>query len=147
MKRIFLVAIVINVFVWAGAARYTRSDTGVVTDSGTGLQWQDNYSDNGGNVKLAKWIDAIAYCESLSLNGESWRLPNRKELLSIVNYNRSNPSIDTSVFAHTVTLDYLSSTAYPGITDYARTVNFKYGDSSLSAKSSTNFVRCVRGGQ
>ena len=124
-------------------ADFSRSN-GVVTDNTTGLQWQDDYSDNGGDIKSAKWTDAIAYCEDLTLGGHSdWRLPNKKELLSIVDYGRYNPSIDT-VFTHTTSNDYWSSTTHAFYTDSAWIVNFGYGYTNYNNKSNSNYVRCVR---
>jgi len=41
------------------------------------------------------WCDALAYCENLDFAGhDDWRLPNVRELQSIVDYGRFNPSID-----------------------------------------------------
>jgi len=58
---------------------------GTVTDHATGLLWQR--SDSGAG---SSWQDALAYCEGLELAGRSdWRLPNAKELQSIVDYSRS----------------------------------------------------------
>ena len=59
----------------------------VVTDSTTGLMWQKNY----GTKTL--WEQALYYCEHLVYAGYSdWRLPNRNELLSLVDYNKSSPA-------------------------------------------------------
>ncbi len=144
MKRILLITIALSVWMWADAVRYTRSDAGIVTDNKTGLQWQDDYSDNGGDIKYAKWTDAIAYCEDLTLGGHSdWRLPNKKELLSIVDYGRYNPSIDT-VFTHTTSDYYWGSTAPASGTGSAWIVYFSYGYTSHYDKSYDYYVRCVR---
>ncbi|MCF6204502.1 MAG: DUF1566 domain-containing protein [Methylococcaceae bacterium] len=72
-------------------ADFTRND-GVVTDNNTGFQWQDDYSDNNGVIKKASWMEAIDYCNSLSLNGEGWRLPNMNEVLSLVDDTKYMPS-------------------------------------------------------
>ena len=124
-------------------ADFSRSN-GVVTDNTTGLQWQNDYSDNGGDIKYAKWTDAIAYCEDLTLGGHSdWRLPNKKELLSIVDYGGYNSSIDT-VFTHTSSGYYWSSTTHASFTGYAWIVGFNYGYTSHGVKSVDRYVRCVR---
>ena len=116
---------------------------GVVTDSTTTLQWQDDYSDNGGSVKQATWIEAIEYCERLSLDGGGWKLPNKKELLSIVDYSRVEPSIN-SIFSHTTPDDYWSSTSHASSTSNAWIVSFFMGDTDDIDKTSSYSVRCVR---
>jgi hypothetical protein len=56
-----------------------------VTDLATGLMWQKADSGVGLN-----WQEALTYCESLDTAGyNDWRLPNVKELQSIVDYGRS----------------------------------------------------------
>ena len=58
---------------------------GTVTDLATGLVWQQ--SDSGAGMS---WEEALAYAEDLELAGsDDWRLPNAKELQSIVDYGRS----------------------------------------------------------
>jgi hypothetical protein len=58
---------------------------GTVTDQATGLMWQQ--ADSGATYN---WDGALAYCNDLSLAGhDDWRLPNAKELQSIVDYGRA----------------------------------------------------------
>lgn len=58
---------------------------GTITDTATGLVWQQDDSIDG-----MIWEDALAYAETLELAGhDDWRLPNAKELQSIVDYTRS----------------------------------------------------------
>jgi hypothetical protein len=78
-----------------GINNFMDNGDGTVTDSATGLMWQK--ADDG---ILRNWENALLYCENLSLADHSdWRLPNAKELQSIVDYNRSpdftnSPAID-----------------------------------------------------
>ena len=85
-------------------ARYVRGNTdyghnhfvdngdGTVTDDATGLTWQQD--DAGSSLS---WQDALAYCESLDLAaGDDWRLPNAKELHTIVDYSRSPETSGTA---------------------------------------------------
>lgn len=140
MRAILLLMIGLSISLLADFSR----SSGVVTDNKTGLQWQDDYSENGGDIKHAKWTDAIAYCEDLTLGGHSdWRLPNKKELLSIVDYGRHNPSIDT-VFTHTSSNDYWSSTTHADYTDGAWVVYFRNGNTGGYYKSRDHYIRCVR---
>ena len=123
-------------------ADFTRTN-GVVTDNTTNLQWQDDVA------SVSKtWSQAITYCETLSLDGRSdWRLPNKNELLSIVDYTKSNPAID-STFVNIITSNsYWSSTTYSSHTNYAWSIDFYYGDTYGTYKGTSKYVRCVRGGQ
>jgi len=123
-------------------ADFTKSN-GVVTDSKTTLQWQDDYSDNGNSIKQATWTAAIDYCEGLSLDGGGWRLANKKELLSIVDYGRYDPSIDT-VFTDTTSDYYWSSTTRADGAHSAWIVHFDNGNTRGNSKSNSYYVRCVR---
>ncbi len=68
-----------------------------VTDRVTGLQWQQLV-----DADRRKWEGSMEYCHNLELAGKSdWRLPNVKELISIVNYNKTSPSIDAEFFPDT----------------------------------------------
>lgn len=132
-------------------SNFSRNDlTDIVTDSTSGLQWQDDSDINTGN-----WIEAINYCENtLELGGYTdWRLPNKNELLSIVDYTQFNPSIDP-IFQNTQhyhSMYYWSSTTYIDDEEYAWIVSFYigYSDEIYDADKSDdlNYMRCVRGGQ
>jgi len=67
-----------------------------ITDSATGLMWQQTDSKKGMN-----WEDALKYAESLELAGhDDWRLPNAKELQSIVDYTRSIQTTGSAAINH-----------------------------------------------
>ncbi len=120
--------------------------TDIVTDSATGLQWQD---DSAAEITKVSWADAIGYCENtLTLGGHNdWRLPNRNELFSIVDYPNW-PAIDTSVFLYNYLGCYWSSTTMAKYIDKAWTVDFRIGGLWGKIKyDNENYVRCVRGGQ
>lgn len=68
-----------------GANSFINNGDGTITDQATGLMWQQGDSGMGYN-----WQQALAYAEDLSLaDHHDWRLPNAKELQSIVDYTRS----------------------------------------------------------
>ena len=121
---------------------------GVVTDSVTQLEWQDDYSDNGGDIKETAWKNAIVYCESLTLNGQSdWRLPNINELSSLVDDGKYNPSIN-SIFELTSSNYYWSATTVANSSNDAWIVNFDSGSVYYdSLKGYNYYVRCVRAGE
>jgi len=127
-----------------------NNETEIVIDSVMNLEWQDDEI-----VKTIKrtWIGAIDYCENtLTLGGhDDWRLPNKKELFSIVDYSTDNPAMDISSSGfqnYTLDRDYWSSTTSAYYTGYACNMDFGYGSSGcMSGKSNEVYVRCVRGGQ
>jgi hypothetical protein len=62
-----------------------------ISDKATGLMWQKSDSRKGMN-----WQEALHYAENFTLNGyDDWRLPNAKELQSIVDYTRSPQTTDS----------------------------------------------------
>ena len=142
-KKILLVLLSVSSMLLADIS---KSSADIVTDHATGLQWQDDYSDNGGTIKFTNWKDAIKYCNELPLDGGGWRLPNKDELLSIVNYAKSNPAI-SDTFQYTISNAYWTSSPYANTTSYAWNVNFCYGHSCSNAKSVNYYVRCVRSEQ
>lgn len=68
-----------------GLNQFANQYNGTIKDAATGLIWQRKDSE-----KAMDWPSALAYCESLELAGKTnWRLPNAKELQSIVDYHRA----------------------------------------------------------
>ncbi|MFH0997563.1 MAG: DUF1566 domain-containing protein [Pseudomonadota bacterium] len=121
--------------------RYVVNDS-TVTDTFTGLIWQQNPSD-----KTMTWEEALAYCKGLSLAGNTdWRLPDINELNSLVDYNRYIPSIKPANFSIDSNARYWSSTSLAYETDKAWHVSFDYGILS-DAKSTKLNVHAVREGQ
>jgi len=138
MKKIFMALIAIGTL---ANAEFTKVGN-VVTDSTTGLAWQDDAV--GSQIS---WQDAIDYCEALSLDTyEDWRLPNINELKSIVDQTKNNPAI-VDGFVNTQFSLYWSSTTVLGYEDYAWGVYFDDGVNYYDDKSYSNYVRCVRAGQ
>lgn len=116
----------------------------VVTDTVTKLIWQDNEE---AKIVVKNWADANSYCKNLTL-GEygGWRLPTRKELLSIVDYTTHSPAIQKGFkYGGGGLLDgYWSSSFYLVDNDYVWSVDFAEGSISAKHKTDTNPVRCVR---
>jgi hypothetical protein len=95
------------------AMSYTYNGDGTVTDDVTGLVWQQD-----GAYMASSWSDAISYCNSLALDGGGWRLPNYRELTSVVDLGRRNPSINP-IFTHMSNAYYWTSSTYLEDTSYA----------------------------
>jgi len=122
------------------AGRFTDNGDGTVTDNRTGLMWQKKTA-----LGTYMWQEALKYCENLSLAGhDDWRLPNVRELQSIVDYGRRNPSIDPVFGA--VSSFYWSSSTYVHYPPYAWIVSFHYGYVGGHDKTFGHYVRAVRRG-
>jgi hypothetical protein len=127
---------------------FTDNSDSTVTDTKTGLIWQQT------TASQRNWESSLSYCESLTLGSKSdWRLPNIKELGSIVDVSEYNPAIDETAFPDTESSDYWSSTTWRTSTTWAWRVDFNGGiayqrnKSEDSASQTANkYVRCVRGG-
>ncbi len=64
---------------------------GTITDRSTGLVWM--MADSG---EAMSWEDSLKFAENLNHAGkDDWRIPNAKELLSIVDYTRSPDTSDS----------------------------------------------------
>ncbi|MFH1279432.1 MAG: DUF1566 domain-containing protein [Candidatus Eisenbacteria bacterium] len=115
-----------------------------VIDNNTGLEWtQISFPD-------MSWQEALQFCDTLNWGGkDDWRLPNVKELQSIVDYGRFNPPIDP-IFICPADLFWTSTTAslwvLDGRTAYAAdAVGFGAGHLGQRSKWEENCVRPVRG--
>jgi hypothetical protein len=150
----------------AEPARFGRTEPvagqAVVADAVTGLLWQGCAAGQegagcAGEADFLDWTSGLAYCEGLSWGGhEDWRLPNVKELRSIVDNRRAAPpTIDVAAFPNTPwgreteqQGSFWSSTTITwtlGVYAWARYVNFLWGMSHFYEKSEGRRVRCVRG--
>ena len=117
----------------------------VVTDSATGFMWNKDY------VFKGEWKQALNYCENLVYAGYSdWRLPNKNEILSLIDYGKYNPASDfPGIIGESTDSFYLfSSTSFLGFKN-VETVFAVDGKWKSDNKAETNYyrnrnVRCVR---
>lgn len=114
-----------------GTNDFIDNGDGTITDQATGLMWQKNDNDQG-----VVWEDALEYAENLELAEYSdWRLPNAKELQSIVDYSRC-PDITDSAAIDTI-FEISSITNEGGQKDYpffwTSTTHIKYPDEGQAA--------------
>ena len=89
-------------------SRYIVHGDGTVTDTATSLMWRQCAGDGvydaaiktcSGGLSSVRWHGAIDITNSYSDGTYSdWRLPNIKELESIIAYNRSAPTVNTNIF-------------------------------------------------
>jgi len=135
--------------------RFTDHGDGTVTDNLTGLVWlEDARCDNE-----KTWNNAIDFCKNLNtgecglLDGSSegeWRLPNVRELQSLIDYSEGNDSFAALPSGHPfddVLEDdfWISTTEENPIGDtFAWKVDFTHGATKPEAKTNTFHVWPVR---
>ncbi len=78
-----------------GVNLFQNNNDGTISDLATGLMWQQ--TDNGSGMD---WEHALAYAQTQNnanyLGHNDWRLPNSKELQSLVDYTRSPYATNTA---------------------------------------------------
>lgn len=76
-----------------GENQFTDNGDDTISDLATGLTWMA--SDSGAPMS---WEEALAWAENLEYGGyDDWRLPNAKELQSLVDYSRApDPTLPTA---------------------------------------------------
>ena len=142
LKKIMMTALLFWMSISPAMAGFVANGDGTVSDTVTGLMWSQ---DTLGGMD---WASAMAHCETLVFAGyNDWRLPNRNELQSLVDYSIYYPSIDATFFPDTVSSGYWSSTTNASNSDHAWLVNFGNGSVGSSHKSTSYYARGVRRGQ
>jgi len=154
--------------------RFANNGDGTVTDKLTGLIWLQNA--NCAETEL-DWVTAFTYVAELNTSGTmdgnncgdtsnsgsfqtDWRLPNSKELFSLVNAEYEAPALsnaagtgqwaeDDAFSADIEDGEYWSSTTAAGEPDRAWGVSFSEGFLSYLVKTNDTdrFAWAVRGGQ
>jgi hypothetical protein len=80
-----------------GKNSFINNGDGTVSDLATGMMWMKQDSAKG-----LDWENALAYAENLEYAGyDDWKLPNIKELQSIVDYSGVYPAINPTFFETT----------------------------------------------
>jgi hypothetical protein len=158
----------------AGAAlSYVDNGDGTITDVNTGLMWEKKSDDGGLHDKddpyywsgdgsqetIWNWLDDVnAEGGSGFADHSDWRIPNVKELQSIIDYERSNPSVDPVFYlgcapgctvttcSCTASSFYWSVTSFAYFPGFAWFVFFGYGYVLGFGKDGYGHVRAVRGG-
>jgi len=139
----------------------TISGDHVVTDLKTGLMWKQcsegltGASCSNGSLQSLNWEQSLHLAQSTSFAGSSnWRVPNQRELISIIARNCIEPSLNETIFPMTSQNHYWSSSpvvtlcgAGPGcdeIDNLTWGINLHDGLERALYRESTNNVRLVR---
>ncbi len=148
----------------ADKPEFIDNNDGTITHTSSGLVWQkcsvgqtwQTGSDFEGLTNLCSGAATTqTYDAALKLTSDfagqtDWRVPNIRELLSLVDFDKANPAINKTLFPKTPTdVWFWSASVYASNPDYAWFVGFNGGfDSGNSYGKSSKFaVRLVRGGQ
>ncbi len=123
---------------------------GTITDITRGIMWEQTTSGP------MNWESALSRHNGLSYAGyNDWRLPSIHELAALIDHKHPNPAIDSDLFPGTsASAIYWTSTSKSFLetpeTDNNTASWVAYFDGGLLSgleKSTTNYVRAVRGGQ
>lgn len=146
---------------------FTRISNECVKDNHTGLYWELKTEDGGMRDKnnLYTWHNPDAntnggdegsldesstsrYVEQINSTGlcgfTDWRLPNKEELRSIVDYSANNPTIDTGTFPDYTPNFYWTATPIASDNQRAWVIYFGDGFNSSQSKFSSHHIRLVR---
>jgi Protein of unknown function (DUF1566) len=115
----------------------------VVVDRVTGLVWQRDVGPASTGA-----VDGQRRCAELGAQGYAgftdWRLPSRIELVSIIDFTRTFPAVDSSAFPDTPSDHFWTSSSVTAAGGYAWCIAFDLGDTFSAPGTDMARVRCVR---
>ena len=136
----------------SAVTRYLNNNDGTITDSTTNLIWMRcsvgqiwDGTTCSGIPGGYDWPHARDLTLELADHND-WRLPNIRELQTILDRNRYSPAVDLIAFPNTAASGFWSASASADGSS-AWNVDFNYGDVYYSGKHYTFQVRLVRGRQ
>lgn len=140
-------------------ADFTDNTDGTVTHTKTGLTWMRcslGQTWNGATCTGASgytWQNALAAAKNTTFpagGSTDWRLPNDKELESIVEQSCDSPAVNATIFPNSMSDWYWRDTSNAADSSGAWSVYFgngNNGDFAIQYKTYSLYVRLVRGGQ
>lgn len=135
--------------------RFVVHNNATVTDTTTGLQWKrcaegyrwenNTCSEDAQATKTYSWGEALTSTTNQEFAGfDDWRMPNKIELASIVEYSCFEPAINSSVFPGTPASGFWSNTPNHFNIRFAWAINFAQGEHTTTAKTNLFALRMVR---
>lgn len=152
------------------ALAYTDNGNGTITDDKTGLVWEkldDANLDGDAGIhdkdRTYSWINTqekVATFNAFSFGGHSdWRVPNIRELQSLLNFGRAEPAIatifdddctpgckSTDCSCTSSSTSYWTSTPYHDVPSHSWAVYFLDGQITAQNRTVAFHVRLVAGG-
>lgn len=135
------------------AQKYVLLDNGQeVLDTQTSLIWRrcvEGMRWNGksceGHAFGGMLVESLERAQmQAKLTGKNWRLPNIKELASLVDFSQQNLAIDTNIFPNTPNDQFWSSSPYAMDAFYGWVTHFYYGSNYYTYLEDTGMMRLVR---
>ena len=122
-----------------GQQETIESPSETFMDTSTGLIWQRN-----GDSHKRSWELAEQYCRKLNYgNFSNWRLPEKLELKSILDYSRKSPAINSNNFPDTHGAYYWTTTVDSTNSGKYWRVNFRNATDGTGNTNNRYYVRCV----
>jgi hypothetical protein len=143
-----------NITPTAPSMRYQQNKDGTVVDTETGLMWRTclegvtGAACGEGEPLALTWAEALLYVPQFNNQGgfagyTDWRLPNIRELSTLIELQCVNPAINLTVFPNAAA-DVWSSSPAPFHTHYSWNVNFKIGAFAYGQRDKAKAIRLVR---
>ena len=136
------------------ASRFLKHGNGTVTDTVSGLMWAqcaEGLSGSACTVGEAAnftWEEALIRARDSGLAGYTdWRLPNLKELFSMVEERCVDPAINLAVFPNTPASYFWSASPSADSSNFTWIVGFMNGGADYRSRYNYSQVRLVRSGQ
>ena len=151
-----------NCYTWRGGCHTGGAACSVDADCGGNgpCDVGDCQTGSPNGLTIFKWVAQLNTANFAGHN--DWRIPNKKELESIVDAQVFNPAVSPAfqgascgvactdmtnpACSCTVSSNYWSSTTYANNPTNAWNVNFNDGNVNANNKTNNNYVRAVRGG-
>ncbi|MDM8544945.1 DUF1566 domain-containing protein [Candidatus Venteria ishoeyi] len=130
-------------------ARFTHNGDGTVTDQQTGLIWKRCLEGQSGADCMTGTPESFTWQQALQRGASQspWRLPNIKELASIVELHCYDPAINLTMFPNDPGGYVWSGSPYAAHANLAWYVDFDSGHASGYYRGYSRHVRLVRDGQ
>ncbi len=136
-------------------SRFTDNNDGTISDNGTNLMWQKcivgitGINCGTGNGTAVDWQGALNEAENNNFLGyNDWRVPNIKEIASLIEHRCKNPALNTNYFPNTPNNFQWSSTPSSRVPNNSWNMIITDGYTNDSgSRGAFGYIRLVRTGQ
>ncbi len=129
------------------SVRFVVNSDNTLTDTKTHLVWkrcleglEGSACEQGSPIAL-NWAEALLY---LNTHQSEWRLPNIRELSTLVETQCANPAINLEVFPGALSSHVWTSSPYHFYTHYSWYVDFQFGLPTYDERIRLKMLRLVR---